>query len=710
MSVMNNASLKPDKFRHRVPRELYASYIMPVLLLLCVGMSILILEWLYASGGQSFSSGKPSPRTYRAVSPLKYTDVSTTEKLRDIAEGSVAGVVVRDVGAVERTRNRLAEFREIKDWRANSPELSASPLAKEYPAELIEAFQTLSEDQRQTLLLFANRIGNVYFDTVASLDLEAAGQDKALLWGEIGKLKISPGEENLLYQLLSETIDPSFKVDPQLTSFVRDTSKTAIPPVERRLEVGDVIVERGQIITPQIARLLKFQGYAEDEFPLNQLIVVCLLMLVLPLWLEIPARETSGNRPTWRCIVFIIGLGWVCEAAAAHIDAVGAGALASITAAYLCMPRRFAFNVCLVGTASSVFLITGMSVYNMLFLLISGFVASLAGFYVLRKIDSREDLGYKVFLLALSLAVFKILTRTLQGFSLTWASFSLSWPLGEVWRIGGRFLFFDLATTFLTASLLPLIENYLGALSVLRTRELSHPSSPLLRKLQAEAPGTYHHCLMIGTIAEAVAGALGMDENLIKAGAYYHDIGKLRRPRYFVENQMGGENIHDTLSPTLSAVTIIAHVREGVELANEYGLPKKVKQFISEHHGTTCLGYFYKKALALGEKVEPEQFCYPGPKPQSRETALLMILDSLEAALRAESKNIVTVMDIQQIIDRVIAVKIADKQLDDVDFTFREVTQIKTALLKAFQSMYHTRTVKEIKPEPQPVEPAPAPQ
>ena len=202
---------------------------------------------------------------------------------------------------------------------------------------------------------------------------------------------------------------------------------------------------------------------------------------------------------------------------------------------------------------------------------------------------------------------------------------------------------------------------------------------------------------MIGTLAEAVAGDLGMDENLMKAGAYYHDIGKLRRPRYFVENQMGGGNIHDTMSPTLSAVTIIAHIREGVELANEYGLPKKVKEFITEHHGTTCMGYFYKKALAMGEKVEKEQFCYPGPRPRSRETALLMLLDSMEAAMRAEGKNIKTVDDIREVIERVVDIKIADRQLDDVDFSFRDMTRIKAALLKAFRSMYHTRAVKEIK-------------
>jgi len=202
---------------------------------------------------------------------------------------------------------------------------------------------------------------------------------------------------------------------------------------------------------------------------------------------------------------------------------------------------------------------------------------------------------------------------------------------------------------------------------------------------------------MIGSLAEPVAKELGMDENLMLVGAYYHDIGKMYRPRHFVENQSGGENIHDTLSPTLSAVAIIAHVREGVELANEFRLPKKVKQFITEHHGTTCVNYFYKKALAQGENVEREQFCYPGPKPQSRETALLMLMDSLEAAVRSEIKIISTVADIQEIVERVVNIKINEKQFDEADFTFKELDLIKAASVRALQSMYHTRTVKEIK-------------
>jgi putative nucleotidyltransferase with HDIG domain len=645
------------------------------------------MQRLYTSGGHGFTAGRPSPQTYLAISPMYYTDTGTTDMLKDKAEKTIVGVMVRDAGASERMKTRLAELRRVRDW--NSP-------VKGFPDELTNAFRNLNEDSRQALFSYAGDVGDAYFVTMTSGDADMGAKDRAALWTEIEKLSLPRAEENLLYQLLEEVIDPGYKVDPQLTALARGEAKNSIPPVERKLEAGDVIVDQGRTITPQIASALRLQGYMEDTFPWKRIVILCLLTLFLPLWFEISAGE-SGERPTWSCIVIVIVIGWAWEAAATHWGAVGAGLLASVTAAYLCIPRRFAFNVCLAETVLLVFLLRELSIYSLLSLLVFGFVAAVAGFYVLYKVDSREDLGYKVLLLALFLVAMKVLIRSFQGFAITKASLSLGWPMGETWRICGLFLVFELTTTFLVVSVLPMIEGHIGALSILRTRELSHPSSPLLRKLQNEAPGTYHHSLMIGALAESVADELGMDENLMKVGAYYHDIGKLYRPHFFVENQMGGKNIHDTLSPTLSAVAIIAHVREGIEMAKEFGLPKQVKNFIVEHHGTTSLGYFYKKAMALGEKVDFDQFCYPGPKPQSRETALLMLLDSLEAAMRAENKNITSAKDIQEVIDRVVAIKISEKQLDDVDFTFREMQRIKGAILKAFQSMYHTRTVKEIK-------------
>lgn len=247
---------------------------------------------------------------------------------------------------------------------------------------------------------------------------------------------------------------------------------------------------------------------------------------------------------------------------------------------------------------------------------------------------------------------------------------------------------------------LPVWENFFDIMSPLRLMELSYPTQPLLKKLQIEAPGTYHHSLMVGTLAEAAADRLGMNTYLIRAGAYYHDVGKLRRPHFFVENQMEGENVHDELTPSLSALVIIAHVREGLEIAQEYHLPAKLRQFIAEHHGTTCLAYFHRKSIALGETLPREQFCYPGPRPSCRETGLLMLADSVEAAVRADRKNITGIQDLEKVISGVVEAKVSEGQLDDVDFTMKELATIREALVYALQSMYHGRKVKEIKEEP----------
>jgi len=699
---MNNPIRKIDNFRHRVsgvlgwfPRELYASYLVAALFLLCVGATVVGMDWLYISSERGFTENYPSPRTYRALSPMSYFDVAAADRLRVIAGGSVAGVVVRNVRAAERMKIRLEEFRGISmdDDRARA-------LAERFSEGLFNAFNSIPEDQRERLLSAAARIGEGFFDTVGAGDFEVSLEDRAALWAEINRLEYPLAERNLVYQLLEEIVEPRYYTDLRLTELVRDAERRDIPVIERRMEVGDVIVRQGEVITPSIARLLVAQGYPINQFPLAQMILAFLFTLLLPLWINIVTyRGARVRRPddiAWGCVVFAVAIGWLCKAAAVRLGIDGGGVLAAVTVAFLCLPPSLAFHMALAGTISGSFLTTGLPMYGALSFVLLAFAAATVGFYAMPRVDSLKNLSGKVFFTAISLAVVKEATRGIFGLPML-ESLAIGWPFGDTWVRAGHFLFFDFTTTFLAVSLFLATENTIGAFSAIKARELSQPSNPLLRKLQTEAPGTYYHCMMIGTLAETVADELGMDKNLVRVGAYYHDIGKIRRPRHFIENQMGGENIHDTLSPTLSAAAIIAHVREGIELANEFHLPKKVKQFIAEHHGTTFVGYFYKKALTLAQNVEREQFCYPGPKPQSRETALLMIMDSLEAAVRAESKNISRISDIQEIIERVVNIKIAEKQLDDADFTLRELELIKTASLKALQSMYHTRTVKEIK-------------
>jgi len=245
--------------------------------------------------------------------------------------------------------------------------------------------------------------------------------------------------------------------------------------------------------------------------------------------------------------------------------------------------------------------------------------------------------------------------------------------------------------------LLPLIERTFDVVSPIRLMELTHPSNALLKRLQVEAPGTYHHSMMVSTLAEAAAEQIRANALLVRGGAYYHDIGKLKRPQYFIENQIEGENIHDTLSPSLSALIILSHVQEGINLAKEYGLPSAMIDFIAEHHGTTCLSYFYNKAKRNGDNVDRDQYCYPGPKPRSRETALLMLADSVEAAVRALGPSVLDLPALDDAVKQVIEVKKQEGQLDEVNLTMKDLSNIRQAFVTTLMSMYHTRWVKDKK-------------
>ena len=277
-------------------------------------------------------------------------------------------------------------------------------------------------------------------------------------------------------------------------------------------------------------------------------------------------------------------------------------------------------------------------------------------------------------------------------------SFVLRWGLGIALspREGGLYLLLCALWSSLVLALLPLWETLFEVVSPLRLMELSHPSSPLLKRLQVEAPGTYYHVLMVGTLAEAAAERLGLDGLLVRAGAYYHDVGKLRRPKFFVENQQNGENAHDQLTPSLSALVILSHVRDGLEIAQEYGLPVALRAFIPEHHGTTCLAYFYRKSKNLGESLPVEQFCYPGPRPRSRETALVMLADSVEAAVKASGPRTEDPEDLRELVDEVIQSKLASHQLDYVDFSLRDLSTIRETFLELLRSMRHSRRVRPL--------------
>jgi len=236
---------------------------------------------------------------------------------------------------------------------------------------------------------------------------------------------------------------------------------------------------------------------------------------------------------------------------------------------------------------------------------------------------------------------------------------------------------------------LPYLEHLFGLVTPIKLLELSSPSHPLLRRLQIEAPGTYHHSIVVANLAEAAAESIGADSLLVRVGAYYHDIGKVRRPVFFVENQIGVENPHEKMAPSLSALTVLAHVRDGIEYAREQRLPEAVIRFIPEHHGTSLITYFYHQAMERGDVVDEEGFRYEGPKPQSRESAILMIADAVEGAVRSMPRP--TPDRIEQVVRRIIRERLEDGQLDECDLTFRDLDVIAQTFTRLLAGMFHPR-------------------
>lgn len=251
--------------------------------------------------------------------------------------------------------------------------------------------------------------------------------------------------------------------------------------------------------------------------------------------------------------------------------------------------------------------------------------------------------------------------------------------------IGGGVL-----SAILSIGILPVFEQFFDIITPIKLLELSNPNQPLLKKLLFEAPGTYHHSILVGNLAETASEEVGANSILARVGAYYHDIGKIKRPYFFKENQITNDNPHDKITPKLSSLIITSHVKDGLELAEKYKLPKAIRDIIEQHHGTTLVRYFYVMAVKDGkEVVEETAFRYEGPKPESKEIAIVMLADSVEAAVRSLTNP--TTNDIENMVAKIIKEKVDDGQLNNSDLTLNDLEKIKKSFIKVLVGIFHSR-------------------
>jgi hypothetical protein len=310
------------------------------------------------------------------------------------------------------------------------------------------------------------------------------------------------------------------------------------------------------------------------------------------------------------------------------------------------------------------------------------FVAIVAGTvatFAVRKVRHRHEFYRAIFYLAV---VYFGVVYIIESLKLT--------PATDLWRHTGFAVINGFLSPILTIGLLPLFETTFRLTTDITLLELSDLNRPLLKRLAIEAPGTYHHSIMIGTLAEEAAKSIGANSLLARVGSYYHDIGKMLKPEYFVENQVGGRNKHESLAPSMSALILEAHVKEGKELAEKNGLPDCIIEFITGHHGTTVMSYFYDKAKNQdGDIVDINEYRYSGPKPRSREVAIVMLADSVEAASRTLDDP--KPARIKNLVHRIISAKFESGELDDCDITMRELHLIEDGFVRVLTGIFHRR-------------------
>lgn len=253
----------------------------------------------------------------------------------------------------------------------------------------------------------------------------------------------------------------------------------------------------------------------------------------------------------------------------------------------------------------------------------------------------------------------------------------------------GAILLSGLISGMLTIAFLPYFEKTFNILTIFKLLELGDLSHPLLKKISVEAPGTFQHSVMVATLSENAATSIGANAVFCRVASYYHDLGKTKRPKFYIENQQNGENPHNKISPFMSTLIITSHTKDGAEMAKEYQIPKEIRDIMYEHQGTTFLAYFYNAAKKIDPNVEKEEFRYSGPKPKTKESAIIMLADSIEAAIRSLDEK--SPMAMENMIRKIINGKIEDNQLSEADLTFKEIEIIIKTFVKTLVSIHHVR-------------------
>jgi cyclic-di-AMP phosphodiesterase PgpH len=712
-------------------------------LITTVALAVLMLGFRYHSI-PDYKIGDTAKNDIRAFQDFAFEDFSATEQRRAAARANVPAFYQLDTDRISECEAKVNEIfaatRDLLELRHISPLVKMD--AKQERELLVELKKKVGEAVPEAMLavflrqrsgpILQNKIvqvldrvlregivsdrdqfmrdrqtGILYRETPASLerplttsflarDLSAAREYLSQFRPEFADLPSS--DADLVMRYLDSLLVPTLIFRESETNARRELAASQLQAVESQIKLGKLIVREGEEVTPQIhAQLVALRNLLKPRSLLGQFCGYFLLtaIFVYSFWRYLVLRQKKNRRIRNHALLVFLVI--ICGLTATRIATVLADILSDrfgvsdAFVLYYAIP--FAFVALLIALlvdidlaiAASVLLatLTGLF-YSDIGLVAYVLIGSLAGIYSVRQ--QRDRASILIAGLAIGTANFAALISLdlLRQTPLVFSNFAN--------RAGIAFLSGILAYS-LASILLPAFEAIFKITTDIRLLELSNLNAPILRRLAVEAPGTYHHSLVTGTLAEAAAEAIGANPLLARVGAYYHDIGKIRKPEYFVENQAFGINKHEELSPNLSCMIIANHVRDGLELAREFRLAPMIRDMIPQHHGTRVMSYFFQKAKGSPNRTTQgaleTDFRYPGPKPQSKEAAIMMMADSVEAASRTLTDP--SPAQIQGMINRLVDAVVMDNQFDECDITMREIHLVKGSFLKVLTGIFHRR-------------------
>jgi len=680
-------------FRSLVARRIYISFFTFALL---AGM----LSYQYQPN-IGITLGEPSPRTLKANKTIEFEDIDKTEEDRNKNEAEVEDIYVYDIeklngeegalyqvryfyllsGIVAKSDDKI--FEEKVDYLTNL-------LGNTYEESIISEVLLLNPEERSELSRETEDIAREVMKekiTPAQLDFVLEGIPEMVDDTEGISLK----DKDIAISVLQNNIQATAVFDPVATSEAREEARLNTPPHMVSIAEGQNIVFEGEIVNEDDILILNKLGLLEIEFSWTRYVYISFMTLAILVLFgfyiyRFNFKVFNNSRKLLLLAIFLVIftalIKLLTTLSSVHLNLWNY--LFPVIAASMLTTIIFDSRLGIIMTISLATFV-GIAAefdFNMaLAYMIGGIFAT----YLVSNVSQRLQVMRAGFISSLILGFLFLATNLIAGEPSSLALYTILGVLNGI------------VCAILTIGILPFVESSFNIVTAMGLLELSHTDQPLLKRMLIEAPGTYNHSLLVGHLAENSAKAIGADSLLVKVAALYHDLGKLKRPEYFYENQSNLENVHDKLNPSMSKNVIASHVKDGIEVAIKNKIPRRVISIIAQHHGSSLLSYFYEKqkdkSMITTMDVDIQNlkghFRYQARKPQSKEAAILMLADSAEAATR--SIEDMTPKKIEQMVDYIIDNKIKDGQLDESDITLREISIIKKTLLEGLISIYHSR-------------------